>query len=150
MWGVGVGGACWGVGLVLHFLWSQARNQQCAANVSQTTAGHIGDHNWQHSSTGLIWVWRSTDWAVWVCVLTIAHVLTVIPVICSKLSAYTGHTHSTHIHARRDWNIDTSCWEPVYFVQQNAGKASSFNHSNLGLPGSVLANVFSAFDGLNA
>lgn len=35
-------------------------------------------------------------------------------------------------------------------MRQNAGKASCFNHSNLGLAGSVLVNVLLLFEGLNA
>lgn len=37
------------------------RNRHYTANVIQTTADHIDDHNWQYSPTGLIWTSHVTD-----------------------------------------------------------------------------------------
>lgn len=54
-----------GGGLVTKSFISCARTLKkiphCTANVIQTTADHIDDHNWQYSPTGLTWTSHVTD-----------------------------------------------------------------------------------------
>jgi len=98
---------------------------------SQTTADHIGDHNWQHSSCGLDTLDRLSCASL--CVLAIARVPTATPVVClGALYIHWAHMH-TRTHTQREI-LTQAAGSSAILCSKMQEKASSHNRSDLGPP----------------